>query len=206
MALQIKAISVGFLAVNCYIVWHDRTREALIMDPGGEADVICAAIDDLALKPLGILLTHAHVDHINAVPEVAGQYDLPVYAHHLAGPLYASPDNCISPWLPAVRGLPPLTSHLPCLDGVAFEVLHTPGHTPGSVCYRFSGDNVLFSGDTLFREAVGRADLPGGNMDTLVVSIREKLFLLPDSTKVFPGHEEPTTIGWEKSNNPFVTP
>ena len=201
--LKIETIIVGSLEVNCYIVYDSDTKEALIIDPGDEADSIIEAVKALDVSPKAILLTHAHVDHIRGVGAVAAAFSLPVWIHESDRPYYKSPDNAILPWLPAAENLPKPVDTPPQLSNHPFEIIATPGHTPGGVCYYFKEEKQLFSGDTLFRGTYGRTDFPGGSAPTLFNSIRTKLFTLPDDVKVWPGHEESTTIGEEKQTQVF---
>ena len=202
--LCIQTYPVGLLAVNCYLIHARDSREALVIDPGDEAQELAGEIADAGLSLKGILLTHGHFDHIGGVPALVERYGVPVYIHPDDAGLYASPANCMPPWFAAVRGLPPVTSEVPQAAGLSFAVLHTPGHSPGCVCYHFPAEGIVFSGDTLFANSVGRTDFPGGHVADLMSSIRNVLFALPDRTRVLPGHNEPTTIGTEKTSNPFV--
>lgn len=197
--LTYQTIPVGILRVNCYLVHAEGAAETLVIDPGDEYDVIATALDAKGLSPVGILLTHAHVDHIRAVGALADRYDVPVWCHAGDRALYADPANALDPWVPAATDLPAITAgDVPGLPGVACTVIHTPGHTPGGVCYYFADDKLLFSGDTLFQGTYGRTDFPGGSAPQLFASIRNKLFTLPDDVRVLPGHMAPTTIGQEK--------
>ncbi|MCF7853986.1 MAG: MBL fold metallo-hydrolase [Candidatus Pacebacteria bacterium] len=199
-----ERIVVGLLQVNCYVAWNDETRDALIIDPGEEPERIAQRIRRLELMPRGILLTHGHVDHIRAVPKLVEAYSCPVMLHANDSSLYHSNDNELPPWLPPAVDLPEPTDVPRDFADLAFDVLHTPGHTPGGCSFYFPRAGLVFSGDTLFQLGVGRTDLCGGDMDTLLRSVRDVLFSLPAETTVYPGHGDATTIGYEKRNNPFV--
>ncbi len=197
-----KKLSVGMLQVNCYLVPVPASGKLYIIDPGDEADKIIEEAKTMDYKEAEILLTHAHVDHISAAGEVAaalGISKVRLCAKDHA--LYKSPENHLMPYVPAATGLPPVTDDLESDD---FEVIYTPGHTPGGVCYYFKSMPVLFSGDTLFCGSIGRTDFPGGDLDTIMKSIKEKLMTLPDDLVVLSGHGPATTIKSEKINNPFL--
>ena len=201
--LKTKRVIVGALGVNCFIVRDSETNEALIIDPGDEADRIIEAVKLVEAKPIGVLLTHAHVDHIRGVGAVSAAFNLPVWIHEADRAMYLSPDNAILPWLTAAENLPQPVDTPVQLPNHPYEIIETPGHTPGGVCFYFKEEKLLFSGDTLFQGTYGRTDFPGGSAPTLFSSIRTKLFTLPDDVKVWPGHEESTTIGQEKQTQDF---
>lgn len=199
--VELKVIPVGILSVNCYLLCHAPSHHCLIVDPGTDAAKIIKVIGDHDLQPQGVLLTHGHVDHISGLAPLCQKWPgLPVWIHPGDQGLYASPDNAVPPWIPAAENLPPTVAELPRLDAVRIEVIHTPGHTPGSVCFHLPDDNLLLTGDTLFRGTVGRTDFAGGSLPDLIHSLRQRLFLLPEETRVYPGHHAPTTIGKEKRN------
>jgi hydroxyacylglutathione hydrolase len=205
----VARVTVGMLEENCYLYACPETREAVIIDPGDEPERILQTIQDLQLIPKYIINTHGHFDHILAIDAVSEVYPVPLAIHPADVPLYT--DESVA----AMFGLSsPLVKRQPDIllqegDHIAFgslslEVIHTPGHTPGGVCL-IGRPYCVFSGDTLFQRGIGRTDLPGGNYEQLVASIRQKLYTLDDDLVVFPGHGEPTTIIEEKYENPFVT-
>lgn len=204
MPVQIKTLPVGMLQVNCYVVWAPPSMHAAIIDPGDDAAEILAFVEGESLTVGAVLLTHAHVDHIGGVPRIAEATGAPVYVHGADHSLYASPDNALPPWVPAVVGLPEPAAEVPTVDGLTFAVLHTPGHTRGGVCYHFAGDGILVSGDTLFAGSIGRTDLPGGDMTTLMTSLERLVRDVPGDTAVYPGHGPTTTIGRERASNPYI--
>ena len=197
-------IQVGGFEVNCSIL--SENGKAWIVDPGQEADRIIDLLTKKGLEPAAILLTHAHFDHISGIPGLIEKFpDLPVYVHEKDIPMIGHPLNQLPPEYPntgSLRGLRSLRG-LGGLGGLEVEVIETPGHTPGGVCYYFPKDRLLLSGDTLFAGSVGRTDLPGGDMATLMDSL-QKLTALPDDTLVIPGHGMHTRIALEKSGNPFL--
>lgn len=197
-----RKITVGMLDVNCFLVPVVASGKLYIIDPGDEADRIMGEVMKMDFKEVEILLTHAHVDHICAIRElVLGLGISNVRLHAADDALYRSPDNHLLPFVPAAKGLPEPNNQFEDID---YQVIHTPGHTPGSVCYYFNNIPVLFTGDTLFAGSIGRTDFPGGDLDLLLASIREKLFTLPDDLVVLPGHGPETIIATEKKYNPFV--
>jgi glyoxylase-like metal-dependent hydrolase (beta-lactamase superfamily II) len=192
-------VSTGSFDVNTSIL--SNHGQAWIVDPGGEAPRIMALMEKKGLEPAGILLTHAHFDHIGAVPALQAAFPmlkLTVHANDL--PVITHPMNAMPPDYPPIAA-PKNVLH--STDAPGCEIIETPGHTPGGVCYYFPGDKLLLAGDTLFAGSVGRTDLPGGDMAVLMRSLL-KLTALPDDTLVIPGHGPHTTIGAEKASNPFL--
>jgi glyoxylase-like metal-dependent hydrolase (beta-lactamase superfamily II) len=197
-------LPVGLLGVNCYLVWDETSRAGLVIDPGDEPERIAAVLREQRIEPRGILLTHAHVDHIRGLPALAAALRLPVWVHPADRTLYRSPANALPPWLPAASGLPEPVSEPPIVPGLDYRILPTPGHTPGGVCYHIPAAALLFTGDTLFAGAVGRTDLPGGDAAALLDSIRTRLLSLPPATVVLPGHGPASTVAAEAQGNPYL--
>lgn len=205
----VACITVGDFQENCYLYACPQTREAVIIDPGDEAENILDTIKELQLLPKYILNTHGHLDHIMAIDAVSQVYPVPLAIH--PDDVYMYTDERMAQRFglsgPLVRRKPDIL--LQEGDRITFgtltlEVLHTPGHTRGGVCF-VSRPYCVFSGDTLFYRSIGRTDLEGGNYNQIVASIRQKLYLLEDDLVVFPGHGQPTTILEEKHENSFVT-
>ena len=197
-------IQVGGFEVNCSIL--SENGKAWIVDPGQEADRIIDLLAKKGLEPVAILLTHAHFDHIGGIPGLIEKFPgLPVYVHEKDAPMIGHPLNQLPPEYPNTGSLKGLRSlrGLRRVEGLEVEIIETPGHTPGGVCYYFPKDKLLKSGDTLYAGSVGRTDLPGGDMATLMESL-QKLTALPDDTLVIPGHGMHTRIALEKSGNPFL--
>ncbi len=203
----IRTLAVGPLDVNCYILGCESTHEAAVIDPGGGAESIIASLAADGLKLTHILLTHGHWDHVGAVAELKKRFDPRICLHKADEEIY-----CDAPEHAAMFGFqaahPPPVDHFLDNGGslhvgdLEITVFHTPGHTPGSVCFLTRGK--VFSGDLLFKCSIGRTDLPGGDLDTLLKSIREVVFALPDDTPVLPGHGPGTTVSDEKTLNPFL--
>ena len=218
MALLRRTFPVGMLGCNCTIVSCPETSEALVIDPGDEAPEILAALAREHLTAVRIVHTHAHFDHIMATGEVAAATGADILLHRDDRWLY---DHAVmqtevfglsrpggEPWVAP----PPPTRELDGDEAIGFgrreaRALHTPGHTPGSICLYVEGTGeapILFAGDTLFRGSIGRTDLWGGSAEAIARSIRERLLTLPDETVVVPGHGPETSIGAERRDNPFV--
>ncbi|MCF7791982.1 MAG: MBL fold metallo-hydrolase [Victivallales bacterium] len=197
--MNIKTLSVGLLGTNCYVI--DNDNSCYIIDPGGDAGHIVSAAKKTKKNVKAVLLTHPHIDHIAGINEVCKELDVTtVYLHEKDTLLYKSPDNSMLPFMPPLKN-PPATVNK--IADPNFEIIHTPGHTKGSVSFYFTNDGILFSGDTLFQGGVGRTDFPGGSYSEIMSSIKDKLLKLPDNTIVYPGHGPKTTIKKEKDSNPF---
>jgi glyoxylase-like metal-dependent hydrolase (beta-lactamase superfamily II) len=203
----IKTLPVGPLQVNCYVVACPRTKKALIIDPGDEADQILRVIEQEGLEPKMLVNTHGHFDHVGGNSAILEKTGVEFCMHSDDVPmLKQAPRQAASFGLPAVESPEPsrLLQNGDVLEigDLNFEVIHTPGHSPGGIC--LYGEGHLFSGDTLFAGSIGRTDLPGGDMQQLLGHIRSQLMVLPASTVVHPGHGPETTIAAEQSSNPFV--
>lgn len=206
--MKVHSLIVGELGVNCYIVACEKTKEAIVIDPGDEPDRILQYIEAEHLNIKYVVNTHGHADHIGANDAVveATQAVLKIHEGDLAM-LGDAKQN-----LSAFHGLPVLSNTKAQLlhegDQISFGeeklvVLHTPGHSPGGIC--LAGRQILFSGDSLFAESVGRCDFPGGSMTDLIYNIKTKLMILDDDTVVYPGHGPRTKIGWERKDNPYLS-
>ena len=206
--LDLQKCIVGSVFTNCYFLKNKETEEMLIVDPGDNADRIEQKVLEMQGRPVAILLTHGHFDHIMAVKEVKEKYQIPVYACMQEEVMLAEPTINMT----AVYGRACSIKPDVLLDdgqifeaaGFSIQMFHTPGHTKGSCCYYIKDEGVLFSGDTLFCGSVGRTDFPGGSSAEIVRSLHKLVDTLPEDTEVFPGHDASTTIGYEKRYNPFV--
>ncbi|MEW6082344.1 MAG: MBL fold metallo-hydrolase [Bacillota bacterium] len=206
--MKLDMVAVGAFQANCYILGCERTKEGLVIDPGSEPKRILDMVARMGLRVTTIVNTHAHVDHIGANLEVKNATGADLLIHEADEPYTKSSLKNLTLLSPfsAKPGQPDrlLKEGDSVLVGqeISLEVIHTPGHTPGGIC--LYGDGILFTGDTLFSGSIGRTDLPGGNLETLIASIREKLLILPEDTLVYPGHGPSSTIGDERSSNPFL--
>ena len=206
--MKIQNFVLGMVGTNCYLVVNEEEKQCILIDPAVYSGEIAEQIRREGLDLRAILLTHGHFDHIMGIDGFRKEFpEIPVYAHReeeallkdasmnaslefgrqytFSGAAYAEDGDVLD------------------LAGMQFQVIHTPGHTIGGCCYYLQEEKVLFSGDTLFQESIGRTDFPTGNGGQLMRSIREKLFILPEETAVYPGHMERTTIGDEKKYNPY---
>lgn len=199
---------VGQVQTNCYMVINEETKETIVIDPGANGAALCDRISKDGLKPVAILITHAHFDHIMGAKEIREQFGVKVYLHEMDKDTLTDTEVNAS-WMIGREDAYEADEFLKDeqeldMAGFHLRVLFTPGHTPGGCCFYFPYQDTLFSGDTLFCESVGRTDFKGGSMSTLIRSIREKLMNLPDRTMVYPGHGEPTTIENERTYNPYL--
>ncbi len=206
--VKIGRMMIGSYQTNCYFLFKEETRKAVVIDPADNGKLIYDKLTQNGFSVEAILLTHGHFDHIWGSKELRELSGAKIYALDKEQTLCESVDNNLSAMVGRAYTVVPdeyvsdgaeLT-----FDGISFKVIATPGHTIGSCCYYVEKAGILISGDTLFQESTGRTDFPTGSMSSIVRSIREKLFILPDETKVYPGHGHITTIAYEKKYNPFV--
>lgn len=207
--IRVSGVTVGQLAVNCWFLVNEDTKEALVFDPGDQADKIARYASGQGVKIVAALLTHGHIDHMGGADDLRKLTGAKVYALQEEKALLLDAKQNLSVYLvrKVVTFIPDEFLHDGQeleLAGMKLKVFHTPGHTPGGASYYCAEAGCVFSGDTLFHGSVGRTDFPGGSMSAIVRSLREKLFLLPEETVVYPGHGEETSIGYEKKYNPYA--
>ena len=208
--LRATVVPVTPFAQNCSVVWCERTLAGAVIDPGGDLDQVLAAARENGVRLEKILLTHAHIDHAGGTAELARRLGLPIIGPHRGDQFWIDglPEQA------RMFGLPGCDKFAPDqwldegdrvqLGDVEFLVRHCPGHTPGHVIFHSAPDHVAFVGDVLFAGSIGRTDFPGGDYDTLIRAIREKLFTLGDDVQFVPGHGPMSTFGEERRSNPFV--
>jgi hydroxyacylglutathione hydrolase len=207
--MDVRMLTVGPVQENCFIARRDGAQQAVMVDPGEEAERLLGVVEELGLELEAILLTHTHFDHVGAVAPVARATGAPVYCPELEREVLANIMDYV-PW----PGFGPFESyeadHLVAggealeLAGMSFDVLFVPGHSPGHVAYSVADEQALFSGDVLFQGSIGRTDLPGGDYATLMASIGQLIGALPGETRVHPGHMGLTTLEREAATNPFL--
>jgi hydroxyacylglutathione hydrolase len=207
--LFIDKMTVGAIDTNCYFLLCQDTKKLAIVDPGADGERIAAKIKASGWQPTMILNTHGHWDHIGANKYLQDQFSIPIFIHEADLDYLSDAALSMAVWMDSDGdgGL----CQKPLADGdeiklgnIDIQVIHTPGHTPGGVSFYLPRQRALFCGDTLFDHSVGRTDLPGGDMDLILESISNKLYVLPDDVIAYPGHGPRTTIGNEKKGNPFV--
>lgn len=205
----LETFPVGPLQCNCTLLGDEETREAIIVDPGDEITRIHRRLTDLGLTLKQILITHAHIDHVGGALKLKALTGAPIYLNEADLPLLTMM-SAQAAWL----GIEPPATAPPDealndgrrvgLENYPAQVIHTPGHTQGSICLHFAPLKMVLAGDTLFAGSIGRTDLPGGNYNQIIDSIRSRLLTLPDETKVVPGHGPATSVGAERRTNPFL--
>lgn len=205
---KIDSRILGMVGTNCYLLCNMDIKECVLIDPADSQDEISRMIDESGCSLKGILLTHGHFDHIMAADAVRDKYGVKVYAscdekNTLEQP-HINLGEAYGLKLSVKADVWHKDGEILKLAGFDIEALHTPGHTEGGSCYYIREIGVIFSGDTLFCGSVGRTDFPGGSMSEIVRSIKKKVMVLPDDTKVYPGHGEGTSVGYERENNPFL--
>jgi glyoxylase-like metal-dependent hydrolase (beta-lactamase superfamily II) len=204
-----ESFPVGPLQCNCTLLGDESSGEAIVVDPGDEIGEVLTRLARHRLKLKQIIVTHAHIDHVGGAAQLRKATGAPVYLNEQdlsllgkmemqAAWLGVPTPETVSPDVLAVEGL------AVGLGGIAGEVLHTPGHTQGSICLHFANENLLLAGDTLFAGSIGRTDLPGGDGRQIMLSLRDRILTLPETTLVVPGHGPETTIAVERETNPFL--
>lgn len=211
MRLHVRPFTAPPFGENAYLAWRDGGSGVVCIDPGNVVPEMLRFADDARLTIQAVLLTHAHLDHIEGVATVVRATQAPVYLHPSDRPLY---DHVVQQALRFgmhVETQPPVDHGLEHgqileFDGVEYRVRHAPGHSPGHVIFYVEAASCAFVGDVVFQGSIGRTDLPGGDYSQLITAIREQVLNLPDDTQLLPGHGPPTTVGHERSTNPFLIP
>ncbi|MBS9431096.1 MBL fold metallo-hydrolase [Photorhabdus hainanensis] len=208
--MKYQIIPVTAFMQNCTLIWNEESKEAAIVDPGGEAEKLIAEIERRGLKLTQILLTHGHFDHVGATVEVAKYFNVPIYGPHQEDAFWIEGLQAQS----RMFGIEECPSFEPDrwlnegdelrVGGVDLSVLHCPGHTPGHVVFVNHADKLIYMGDVLFKGGVGRSDFPRGNHQQLINSIKDKLLPLGDDYEFIPGHGPMSTLGYERQTNPFL--
>ena len=212
--MKINHYVVGPVQTNCYVVINKENKECLIIDSGASAKQLAELIRKDELTPVAVLLTHGHFDHAGGAEDLAKEFDIKIYAHEAERDTLGNPQKNVS-WMVGASesywaDVYVKDEEVITLAGFDIKVLHTPGHTEGGCCYYVAEDDVVFTGDTLFAQSVGRTDFPGGSMSQIVRSVQEKLLSLNEAGNletdimVYPGHGDPTTIETERMNNPYL--
>lgn len=204
-----KILPVGQLQCNCSIFGDEQSHEAIVIDPGDDLEDIHAVLDQHGLKVKAIIVTHAHIDHVAGAAKLRTETGAPVYLNErdtMLLDMLAVQADWLGMETPERTEIDTAAKDgtVVQLGAAEFQIRETPGHTEGSVCVWIPQENKLIAGDTLFRDSIGRTDLPGGNSRLILSSIKEKLWNLPDDAVVYPGHGASTTIGREKARNPFL--
>ncbi len=201
--MEVKISPVGAYEANCYFVYDPKDKFLYVIDPGSDAGDIIDIAESFDFEQAAILLTHGHFDHFNALNEVAEKLKAKYVLIGAADlELLKSPFNNQEPYYPALTEFPPLSTCPP--ENAVYEMLPSPGHSPGGVCYYFPGIPAMFTGDTIFAGSVGRTDLPDGDWETLLESIKSNILEREDSLRLYPGHGPATTVGTERMMNPYL--
>lgn len=205
--MRIESLEVGPVITNCYLVGCEETKEGLVIDPGGDPDRILALIERSGLNVGQLLNTHGHADHIAGNAVIHRALGCKILIHEADADMITSRTSSLLDWIPDGEPSPPADRRLSDGDQVqvgalTFDVLHLPGHTPGGIGLKT--DSVIFTGDTLFAESIGRTDLPGGSEEVLFQTLAERIATLDDDMTAYPGHGPSTTIGREKERNPYL--
>ena len=207
--IQVLQLPLGPLQTNCYVLGDQASGQAAVIDPSWDGRAIAERVGQQGWTISHILLTHTHFDHVGGLAELKAVYGAPIYVHPEATAMLANAPGAAMIWGITIDEPPPPDVLLQGdetiqLGKVTLDVVYTPGHAPGHVCFHLAAEKVLFDGDVLFQGSIGRTDLPGGDYELLMTSIREKLLPLPDETAVLSGHGPATTIGDERRTNPFL--
>lgn len=206
--MKVERFLTGIISTNCYLAVNEKTRQTIVVDPAASPSYLMNHIRSEGLQIEAIFLTHGHFDHTMGLDGFLKEYDVPVYIHEDDDEVLRDPQLNLSGSYTSGyvfdRAKTVKDGEVLHYAGYDFRVIHTPGHTKGGCCYYVAEEGVLFSGDTLFQASVGRTDFPNSSTSDLLRSIREKLMVLPDETKVYPGHMGETTIGSERMHNPFI--
>lgn len=207
--LRVKRRVLSACQTNCYYVYREGADEIVVIDPGAQGDTVYADVKRLGFERIaGILLTHGHGDHTGGAQRLRELSGAKIYAYKDEADILEDPEKNLSGWFGAAYGFAAdeyfTDGQRFAMAGVDFEVLHTPGHTKGGCCYYVEADKVLFCGDTIFNESVGRTDFYSGSMKQLGDSIRERIMTLPDDVELYSGHGDRTTVGYERKYNPCL--
>ena len=203
----IESLEVGRIQCNCYVAGCEKTREGVVIDAGGDADLISEIVKKHSLNIQYLICTHAHFDHVEGLKDLVTLIKAPILLHEEDLKLYEDLPGQAQMFGLRAESAPLCNKYLKDADIITFgeksmKVLHTPGHSPGSVSLHV--DDVVFTGDTIFSGSIGRTDLPGGSMDKLISSAKAKILSLADAVRLYPGHGPATTVGYEKKYNPFL--